>query len=246
MKYYINSLRRSDALTRDLKELVTDMNLRRRMSPVVRMGVATGLESLDDFGEVDAVITATGLGCIGDSEKFLRNLITAQEQQLNPTPFIQSTFNTVGAQIALIRHLNGYNNTFSHRYTSFESALLEAMLRLATGDSRAVLVEMFDEATESVRQVVRRLELTPTGWGEGAVALVLTAEKGPKSVAEVELQLTPEQVPEGAVRVSQTEGDPWFGATAWRLAEAVKAGDFQIIVNDMGGELRSLIKCCCL
>lgn len=50
---------------------------------------------------VDAIITGTGLGCIEDSEKFLKSILDNKEEFLTPTSFIQSTHNTVGAQIAL-------------------------------------------------------------------------------------------------------------------------------------------------
>lgn len=53
-------------------------------------------------GKVDAIITATGLGCLADTEKFMNALMDNREQMLNPTAFIQSTFNTVGAQLALL------------------------------------------------------------------------------------------------------------------------------------------------
>ena len=91
----------------------------------MKSGVAAGIESLLEFGDraaVEAVVTATGLGCIADSEKFLDSLIANEERMLNPTPFIQSTFNTVGAQIALLRGLHCYNTTYANRWTSFENA----------------------------------------------------------------------------------------------------------------------------
>ena len=103
---------------------------------MVKSGVAAGIESLLEFGArapIDAIITATGLGCIADSEKFLDGLIAGDETMLNPTPFIQSTFNTVGAQIALLRGLHCYNTTYAHRWTSFENALTDAALRIGAG-----------------------------------------------------------------------------------------------------------------
>lgn len=99
MKLYVNCITSDAGLRRDIKELIPEMNLRRRMSRVVKSGVAAGIESLLEFGDraaVEAVVTATGLGCIADSEKFLDSLIANEERMLNPTPFIQSTFNTVG------------------------------------------------------------------------------------------------------------------------------------------------------
>ena len=148
MKLYVNCITSGAGLRRDIKELIPEMNLRRRMSRVVKSGVAAGIESLLEFGDraaVEAVVTATGLGCIADSEKFLDSLIANEERMLNPTPFIQSTFNTVGAQIALLRGLHCYNTTYANRWTSFENALTDAALRIGAGLSRAVLVGAFDE-----------------------------------------------------------------------------------------------------
>ena len=50
----------------------------------------------------DAIITGTGLGCLEDTEKFLTAMVTNKEEFLTPTSFIQSTHNTVSAQIALL------------------------------------------------------------------------------------------------------------------------------------------------
>ena len=189
MKLYVNCITSGAGLRRDIKELIPEMNLRRRMSRVVKSGVAAGIESLLEFGTrapIDAIITATGLGCIADSEKFLDGLIAGDETMLNPTPFIQSTFNTVGAQIALLRGLHCYNTTYAHRWTSFENALTDAALRIGAGWSRAVLVGAFDETTPSVEKVLQRLRVAREGaWGESSVFFVLTAERFDCSVAAI-------------------------------------------------------------
>lgn len=189
MKLYVNCITSDAGLRRDIKELIPEMNLRRRMSRVVKSGVAAGIESLLEFGDraaVEAVVTATGLGCIADSEKFLDSLIANEERMLNPTPFIQSTFNTVGAQIALLRGLHCYNTTYANRWTSFENALTDAALRIGAGLSRAVLVGAFDETTPSVEKVLQRLGVAQQGgWGESSVFFVLTAEAFDTSVAAI-------------------------------------------------------------
>ena len=87
----------------DYKEIITDATLRRRMSRFVKMGVACGLECIGQTSDIDAVITATGLGCLADTEKFIESIVANNERLLNPTPFIQSTFNTVGGQLALLK-----------------------------------------------------------------------------------------------------------------------------------------------
>lgn len=189
MKLYVNCITSGAELRNDIKVLIPEMNLRRRMGRVVKSGVAAGIESLLAFGDrapIDAVITATGLGCIADSEKFLEGLIANQEAMLNPTPFIQSTFNTVGAQIALLRGLHCYNTTYTHRWASFENALTDAALRLGAGLSRAVLVGAFDETTPTVEKILNRLGVAHEGgWGESSVFFVLTSEAFDTTVAAI-------------------------------------------------------------
>ncbi|MGL5938335.1 MAG: beta-ketoacyl synthase chain length factor [Phocaeicola sp.] len=249
MNYYINCLKEFPTLRSGIKELVPDMNLRRRMSKLVKMAVCTGIESLNDFegqGSIDAIVTATGIGCIADSEKFLANLLDSKEQMLNPTPFIQSTFNTVGAQIAVIKSLHVYNNTFTHRYTSFESALVDAMLQLTVHYSKAVLVGVFDEATPTVETVMKRMGLLKDKpLGEGAIFFVLTKEQLPTSVALIEeLSFLPKK--EDGRFVSSENKQVWCGAVAQVMAHSIASNKGGYIVNDLGGKCNSYIKLRCL
>jgi hypothetical protein len=98
---------------------------------------------------------------------------------LNPTAFIQSTFNTIGAQIALILKNSSYNVTYAHRGFSFESALLDAMLRIEDGDARNVLVGAMDEITDLSFAVMERLGFWRNGavMGEGANFFLLSGSK---------------------------------------------------------------------
>ena len=171
---YIERFAVHDALTADPKRLISDPTLRRRMSRTVKTGVLTALECLNG-SKIDAVVTATGFGCLTDSEKFLRNLLEQDEELLTPTPFIQSTFNTIGAQIALLCGCRGCNTTFAHRGHSFESALLEASMLLVEGSAQRILVGAADERTPSQHRIMERMGL----WqgredGEGATFLLLS------------------------------------------------------------------------
>ena len=76
----------------------------RRMSRIIKMGVCSAMKCLRDAGisNPDAIITGTGMGCVEDTGKFLGSIFENEEKLLNPTPFIQSTHNTVGASIALL------------------------------------------------------------------------------------------------------------------------------------------------
>ena len=209
------------------------------MSRVVKMGFLTGLDSLLDFeeyGQIDAIITATNLGCIADSEKFLTNIIEGNERMINPTPFINSTFNTVGAQIALIRSLHCYNNTFTNRYTSFEAALLDAMLRISTGNATAVLVGAFDEATSTVNTIMTRLGLLRNRvLGEGAIFFVLSANQLESSVAEIqELNFGIDKT--DSLPLSEVTNELWSGMMAQAMIHSIQLKRSGYIKNDIASK----------
>lgn len=171
----------------DYKGIITNAALRRRMSRIIKMGVACGLECIASIPaeKVDAIITATGLGCLADTEKFLDTILENEEQLLNPTPFIQSTFNTIGSQIALIRQIHAYNMTYVHRGLSFESALLDAMMRIWEGDEN-VLVGAIDEITPASHTIHQRLGLLNNiQAGEGAQFFLLGRQATESTLAEV-------------------------------------------------------------
>jgi 3-oxoacyl-[acyl-carrier-protein] synthase II len=107
----------------------------------------------------DGIITATGLGCLEDTEKFLNALYASQEHLLNPTPFIQSTHNTVAGAIAMAVKCHGYNATYTQRGFSIESALLDAMMMISENHSSTILTGSFDELTNSSYLITRRLNL---------------------------------------------------------------------------------------
>jgi len=118
----------------------------RRMSNGVKMGVVASSIAIDEanIAEPQAIITGSGMGCLKDSEKFLENVINNEEQYLTPTSFIQSTHNTVGAQIALGLSCKSYNVTYVHSATSFESSLIDAMMTIDEGTT-PILVGGVDE-----------------------------------------------------------------------------------------------------
>lgn len=174
----------------DYKQIIADPTLRRRMSRIVKMGVACGIKCIEeiDTQSIDAIITATGLGCLADTEKFLDSIIVNNERLLNPTPFIQSTFNTIGGQIALMNGIHSYNVTYVHRGLSFESALIDATMQVADG-KRNVLLGAVDEITQSSTDIQHRLGMDRTfALGEGANFFVLDSSDkgGSASVNDIE------------------------------------------------------------
>src|ERR1043165_3292292 len=115
--------------------------LARRMARIIKMSIAASSVCFKDAKvEVpDAIMTGTALGCLEDTEKFLLAIIENDEQFLTPTSFIQSTHNTVSAQIALQLKCMNYNFTYVHKGFSFESAVLDGMMTLAEGEAKNVL-----------------------------------------------------------------------------------------------------------
>lgn len=137
----------------------------RRISRLVKMGIYTAKSCLENAGieNPDAIITGTGLGCVEDTEKFLTSIILNEENLLNPTPFIQSTHNTISSQISLNLKCHAYNMTYAHRGLSFESALLDCLLMLREDSVEKVLIGSADEITPNTFAITNRMGHWKTG-----------------------------------------------------------------------------------
>jgi len=181
-----------------------DVKLIRRMSRIIRMGVAAAMECLKEAGveKPGAIVTGTAYGCLEDTGQFITKMVANKEELLTPTAFIQSTHNTIGAQIGLMLQCNQYNNAFVHRGFSFESALLDAMMLLNEKDAAHVLVGAIDEITAISHTLLtrmglyRRTETSSLGLidnpgkgtmaGEGAAFFLLAADASEKDLARLE------------------------------------------------------------
>lgn len=167
----------------------------RRMSRIIKMGVAAGSMALKEAGisVPNGIITGTAYGCLDDTGIFLNKMIENEEQALNPTPFIQSTHNTIGSQIALLLQCQGYNQTYTQRAFSFENALLDAMLELTDLPAQTLLVGGVDEITSVSHEIQKRFGIfrndinsldlfrvnaRGTLNGEGAAFFLLSGEQG--------------------------------------------------------------------
>jgi hypothetical protein len=186
MILYINQISTSTTLKKDVKELIPDAMLRRRMSALVKISVATAMDCLKDV-KPDAIITATALGFIEDGEKFLNAIIRQEEQLLNPTPFIQSTFNTVGAQIALLTNNHCYNITYSQREECFLHALLDAEIRISQHNAQQVLVGAFDEKTPTMLKLLNMLHVKEPQY-EGAIFMLISGRRQPNTITEIDTE----------------------------------------------------------
>src|SRR5690606_3898262 len=132
----------------------------RRMSRILKMALYAGRNCLEKAGvqQPDGIITGTGKGNLTDTERFLKNALEFRETALNPTPFILSTYNAVGGALALSSGTTTYNQTFVHGGSSFESALLDAQMRLhGVRSHQKILLGSFDEITADYYTIREKL-----------------------------------------------------------------------------------------
>lgn len=175
----------------DYKEVITDANSRRRMGRLLKMAVWCGLKSLDGVPSerVSGIITSTGVGFMKDTISFGSSIFDREETLLNPSPFMQSTFNTASGYIALIRKIHAYNTTYVQQADGFAASLVDAAMLLDdAGERNVALVGAFDEVTPEVDVIRQRLGLYRVGdgflpLGEGAAAFLLSAAM-PTDVSE--------------------------------------------------------------
>ncbi len=218
-------------------------NSLRRMSRLLRMGLAAALQCLRNANAQvpGAIITGTGRGSLQDTEKFLHDIRTYEETALNPTPFIQSTYNSVNGLIALQQQCTDYNNTFVHRGFSFEHALLDTILQIQEG-AQSVLTGGFDEMTNEHHYIKSRIgywkadltqpaELLASGTpgtiaGEGAVFFLIGTQ-----AADVELK--------GMQMLYKPQPAQVSAALSLFLAQrGVKAEEIDLLVSGRSGDTR--------
>lgn len=237
---------RLPAIEPDYKKYI-DPKLIRRMSHVIKMGVAAAQECLSN-AQVEmpgAIVTGTAFGCLEDTYTFLGRIIEMEEEMLPPTAFIQSTHNTVGAQVALMLKCHAYNNTFVHKGVSFENALLDAVLLLKEQDADNVLVGGIDEMTDASFTVLTRLGLYKresttnlelfnsaskgTIGGEGASFVLLTDKTSSENMAELRALKT---VFKPTVPINEI-------ITAFLAKEGLSAADIDVVLTGKNGDTRN-------
>jgi 3-oxoacyl-(acyl-carrier-protein) synthase len=156
-------------------------NTARRLGKILKRAVLSARLVMQESGidNPDAIITATGLGCIENTGFFLDALTSRGEELLTPTCFMQSTHNTIGSLIAIDAHCYGYNSTCSHKGISFECALLDAFMQLNNGSIQTALVGAHDELTPTYFKLLKRIGYAGHAAGgfngETAASLMLAA-----------------------------------------------------------------------
>lgn len=232
----------------DYKEFI-DVKMIRRMSRIIRIGVAAAMECLKEanIAVPDAIVTGTAYGCLEDTGLFLTKMIEYKEELLTPTAFIQSTHNTIGAQIGLLLQCNNYNNAFVHRGFSFESALLDGMMLLKEKEMEHVLVGAVDEITNISHTILSRLGLYKqepvsnqqlfktvskgTIAGEGASFFVLTNQPSANDYAKLEAFVT--------IYKPNTEELVKSRIVSFLAEQSVSLNDIDLIITGKSGDASS-------
>jgi len=183
------------AIEPDYKQFFTP-NETRRLKKILKRALLVSRQTMAGSGVEmpDAIITATGLGCIENTEIFLDKLMREGEELLNPTPFMQSTHNTIGSTIGMDLKCHGYNTHYSQKYVSFECGLQDAFMQLQNENIHNILLNAHDEQSPIFDSILKHLNCWHFSNGgfksELAVSMILTNQQSAKNLCCVEDMLT--------------------------------------------------------
>jgi hypothetical protein len=132
-----------------------------------------------NINALDAIIVATGWGCIDSTYKFVERLYDRRDLPANPTSFIQSTHNTMAAQTAIYLNCNACNNTLTDNQSPFELALDNALICMHNDRCSNVLLSACDELTPQLIDILGKIAGfgKPKILGEGGACFLLSKEK---------------------------------------------------------------------
>ncbi|HTK18910.1 MAG TPA: beta-ketoacyl synthase chain length factor [Mucilaginibacter sp.] len=229
----------------DYKEFIDPKQIR-RMSHVIKMGVATAHDCLNqaNIEMPGAITTGTAFGCVEDTITFLTRIVEQNEELLPPTAFIQSTHNTVGAQVALMLKCHGYNNNFVHKGISFESALIDAIMLLREQEADNILVGGIDEITDSSFKVLSRLGLYKR-WPVSNLQLLTTESKGTMGGEGAAFFLLSDKASEynlaelSSVKTLYDTKDIAAAITKFLTENSLKPEDIDLVITGKNGDVRT-------
>lgn len=156
----------------------------RRLSALLRMSITCGKVCQEQVEKpFHAISFGTSLGCLTDTEKFLKVIHSVQGDVLSPTAFIQSTHNTLAGQISIELGNHGYNMTHTQNALSFEMALIDGMLCADEAPSEVVLVGAADESIPFLAQLKPSLIPENKLMTNGVTTMVIGKEKGETALA---------------------------------------------------------------
>ena len=190
----------------DLSQWIADRRVQRRMGRLSRTALEAAFRCLSDAGSLAAIITATGYGFLDETEKFMQAFLECQEHLVPPTAFIQSTFNTIGAQLAHVKGMHVHNSTHVQGNVSLECAMFEGVGILQSAEEQQVLVGAFDERTPMLETMLGAMEQASAGEiGEGVAFFLLSNRCAGDAVEIRAMHFCPEELPREAA-LSWLEG----------------------------------------
>lgn len=167
----------------------------RRMGKTVRLGIGAALPLLREAATPPGgILIGTANAGMEESIQFMKEIIDHEEGILSPGSFVQSTPNTIAAQLSLLTRNKGYNITHVQGGLAFENALLDAaMLLKEHAPSTTYLVGGVDEIGAHnynidrlqgwfKQEPVSNIDLYETGSpgslaGEGAAMFLVSNQK---------------------------------------------------------------------
>jgi len=219
--------------------IIFESKVIRRMSRLIKMAVTAAQECLNisKVSMPGAIITGTAYGSIEDTAYFLKQI----------TSFIQSTHNSIAAQVALMLKCHSYNITFVHKGNSFESAMLDAFLLLKEKETDDILVGGTDEMTDASFAILSRLGLykrkpisnlnifeTYTKGsigGEGAAFFLLTAKESKDNLVEFVSVFTFYK-PKDQIKIEEN-------ITSFLIKHFLHIGEIDLIICGKNGDIKN-------
>ena len=173
-----------DCVEPDYKDFIPPSKAR-RMSRILKISYVSAKVALEQAGleKPQMINAATGMGCLKDTTLFLQDINSSDETVLKPTPFINSTHNTIAGLLAITYQAKGQNFTFAHTEFNFEHALLDSMIRMQEDDISYVLLGGVDELTEETALIKKNLQMQ--NQGEGAAFFVLSDKQTSDYYAQI-------------------------------------------------------------
>lgn len=159
---------------------------RRRASRVVKLTLALGLEAVAqgeanaaDLTSVFAAATADGHNCAA-----ICDALAAEDRAVSPTRFHNSVHNTAAGYWDIATGSMRPTQVLTAYDGSFSAGLLEAAAELPWANSPVLLVAYDTEYPEPMRP----FHPIPDA---GGIALLLNAERGPRSLAKLDISFQP-------------------------------------------------------
>jgi hypothetical protein len=158
---------------------------RRRTGPAVRIALAVGQQAVAASGRDGATLATvfTSSGGDGHNCHVICETLAGDDRQLSPTRFHNSVHNAPAGYWSIATRAMAASNVLCAHDGSFAAGLLDSLGQVAV-DATPTLLIAFDTDYPSPMREVRPI---PDAFG---VAMVLTPEASPRTLARIDLRLT--------------------------------------------------------